>query len=60
MASEIVNITVSDGTVRRGQVLEVDGDKAVVQCFEGTNGLDKVKTSCEFTGEVCFTVNVTR
>mmetsp|Transcript_40812 Transcript_40812/g.73340 ORF Transcript_40812/g.73340 Transcript_40812/m.73340 type:complete len:482 (-) Transcript_40812:157-1602(-) len=52
MASEIVNITVSDGTIRRGQVLEVDGDKAVVQCFEGTNGLDKVKTACEFTGEV--------
>eukprot|EP00191_Tetraselmis_sp_GSL018_P007503 CAMPEP_0177620388 /NCGR_PEP_ID=MMETSP0419_2-20121207/26865_1 /TAXON_ID=582737 /ORGANISM="Tetraselmis sp., Strain GSL018" /LENGTH=240 /DNA_ID=CAMNT_0019119915 /DNA_START=652 /DNA_END=1370 /DNA_ORIENTATION=+ len=52
MASEIVNITVSDGTVRRGQVLEVDGDRAVVQCFEGTNGLDKVQTSCEFTGEV--------
>eukprot|EP00873_Tetraselmis_striata_P029821 jgi/Tetstr1/450085/TSEL_037131.t1 len=52
MASEIVNITVSDGTTRRGQVLEVDGDKAVVQCFEGTNGLDKVKTACEFTGEV--------
>lgn len=31
---EIVNIRLGDGTIRRGQVLEVDGEKAVVQaCF---------------------------
>lgn len=29
--SEIVNIRLGDGTERRGQVLEVDGDRAVVQ-----------------------------
>ena len=29
--SEIVNIRLGDGTIRRGQVLEVDGDRAVVQ-----------------------------
>lgn len=28
---EIVNIRLGDGTIRRGQVLEVDGEKAVVQ-----------------------------
>lgn len=28
---EIVNIRLGDGTSRRGQVLEVDGEKAVVQ-----------------------------
>jgi len=28
---EIVNIHLGDGTTRRGQVLEVDGEKAVVQ-----------------------------
>ena len=28
---EIVNIRLGDGTTRRGQVLEVDGEKAVVQ-----------------------------
>jgi len=30
-----VNIRLGDGTTRRGQVLEVDGEKAVVQvtCF---------------------------
>ena len=28
---EIVNIRLGDGSTRRGQVLEVDGEKAVVQ-----------------------------
>lgn len=28
---EIVNIRLGNGTIRRGQVLEVDGEKAVVQ-----------------------------
>jgi len=29
--AEIVNLRLGDGTMRRGQVLEVEGDKAVVQ-----------------------------
>lgn len=29
--AEIVNLTLADGTVRSGQVLEVSGSKAVVQ-----------------------------
>jgi len=49
--SEIVNITLPDGTKRKGQVLEVEGDKAVIQVFEGTSGLDTKKTRIEFTGE---------
>lgn len=28
---EIVNLRLADGELRRGQVLEIDGDKAVVQ-----------------------------
>lgn len=31
---EIVNIRLGDGTTRRGQVLEVDGEKAVVQVIQ--------------------------
>jgi hypothetical protein len=38
--------------MRRGQVLEVDGNRAVVQVFEGTSGIDNRKTTLEFTGEV--------
>jgi len=49
---EIVNLTLGDGTKRQGQVLEINGTKAVVQVFEGTSGLDTRKTACEFTGDV--------
>ena len=50
--AEIVNLRLGDGSVRRGQVLEVDGDRAVVQVFEGTSGIDNRGTTLEFTGEV--------
>lgn len=50
--SEIVEVRLGDGTIRRGQVLEVDGSRAVVQVFEGTSGIDNRKTTLEFTGEV--------
>lgn len=53
--AEIVRVRLGDGTYRRGQVLEVDGDKAVVQIFEGTSGIDGKNTQCEFTGEVLKT-----
>jgi len=49
--AEIVKLTLSDGTVRTGQVLEVSGSKAVVQVFEGTSGIDARHTVCEFTGK---------
>ncbi|KAF8002344.1 hypothetical protein HF325_003309 [Metschnikowia pulcherrima] len=49
--NEIVNLTLPDGTVRAGQVLEVRGSKAIVQVFEGTSGIDIKKTRVEFTGE---------
>jgi hypothetical protein len=49
--AEIVNLTLADGSKKRGQVLEVSGNKAVVQVFEGTAGIDNVNTHVEFTGE---------
>jgi V-type H+-transporting ATPase subunit B len=52
MYAEIVEVRLGDGTVRRGQVLEVDGNRAVVQVFEGTSGVDNRKTTLEFTGDV--------
>ncbi|TIA85753.1 hypothetical protein E3P99_03908 [Wallemia hederae] len=48
--NEIVNLTLPDGSRRRGQVLEVSGKKAVVQVFEGTSGVDTRDTHIEFTG----------
>ncbi|XP_065183993.1 V-type proton ATPase subunit B-like [Sycon ciliatum] len=50
--AEIVNLTLPNGTKRQGQVLEVSGDKAVVQVFEGTSGIDAKHTACEFTGDI--------
>jgi len=49
--NEVVKIKTSDGEERTGQVLEAFLDKAVVQVFEGTKGLDTDKTSARFIGE---------
>ncbi|NHJ00542.1 MAG: V-type ATP synthase subunit B [Candidatus Heimdallarchaeota archaeon] len=48
---EIVRISAPNGEKRTGQVLEVGEDIAVVQVFEGTQGLDTKKTSVRFLGE---------
>ncbi|KDN47364.1 V-type ATPase [Tilletiaria anomala UBC 951] len=48
--NEIVSLTLPDGSKRGGQVLEVSGDKAIVQVFEGTSGIDVKDTHIEFTG----------
>ncbi|RMJ23205.1 hypothetical protein PHISP_05923 [Aspergillus sp. HF37] len=48
--NEIVSLTLPDGSERAGQVLEARGNRAVVQVFEGTSGIDVKKTKVEFTG----------
>ncbi|MCJ1392478.1 Vacuolar ATP synthase subunit B [Xylographa bjoerkii] len=48
--NEIVSLTLPDGSERSGQVLEARGNRAVVQVFEGTSGIDVKKTKVEFTG----------
>lgn len=53
--AEIVELTLSDGRKRKGQVLEVEGTKAVVQVFEGTQDIDTRHTKCEFTGDILRT-----
>ncbi|KAF9937562.1 Vacuolar ATP synthase subunit B [Modicella reniformis] len=50
--SEIVELTLPDGSKRAGQVLEVQGKRAVVQVFEGTPGIDAKLTHVEFSGDV--------
>jgi V-type H+-transporting ATPase subunit B len=49
--AEIVNLTLADGSIRQGQVLEVNKKKAVVQVFEGTSGIDNRDCHVEFTGD---------
>ena len=48
---EIVNVTLSSGAVRQGQILEINKNKAVVQLFEGTGDLDVKNCKIEFTGD---------
>ncbi|CCF73633.1 V-type H+-transporting ATPase subunit B [Babesia microti strain RI] len=50
--AEIVTIKLGDGSMRRGQVLEVCGNKAVVQVFEGTSGIDNQSCSVEVSGDL--------
>lgn len=50
--NEIVELRGADGQVRRGQVLEVDRGRAVIQVFTGTRGLSLETTEARFTGEV--------
>ncbi|MGC9517651.1 MAG: ATP synthase subunit B [Methanomicrobiales archaeon] len=49
--NEIVDIETPSGEKRRGQVLEVKDDLAVVQVFEGTSDLNTATTKVRFTGE---------
>lgn len=48
---ELTDIKMSDGTTRRGSVLEVNGDKAIVQVFEGTSGLSPSDITIKFLGK---------
>jgi len=48
---EVVEVISSDGKKRKGTVLEAEGDKAIVQVFEGTRGLNTDETRVRFTGE---------
>ena len=47
---EIANIRLSDGTERVGRIVEISGEKAILQVFEGTKGLSLTNTKTSFTG----------
>lgn len=49
--NEVVKVRSPEGKTRLGQVLEAHMDKAVIQVFEGTKGIDTDKTAVRFTGE---------
>ncbi len=48
--AELVEIRLPSGERRRGQVLEVNRDRALVQVFEGTRGIDVPKAGVRFLG----------
>lgn len=48
--NELVEVQLTDGTRKRGQVLDSSKDIVVVQIFEGTSGIDR-QASVKFLGE---------
>ncbi len=48
--AELAEVEFSDGSLRRGKVLEISEDKALVQIFEGTLGIDVVGAKVRFLG----------
>lgn len=47
---EIVDIRLDNGTVRKGRIVQIEGDRVVVQVFEGTRDLSLDNTSTVLTG----------
>ncbi|PKK39447.1 V-type ATP synthase subunit B [Clostridiaceae bacterium JG1575] len=48
---ELVEIELKDGEMRRGKVLEVNGDKAMVQLFESSAGINLPTAKVRFLGK---------
>ena len=47
---EIVDIRLENGTTRQGRVVQIEGDRIVVQVFEGTRDVSLDNTSTRLTG----------
>ena len=47
---EVVGIRLDDGTVRQGRVVQIDGERVVVQVFEGTKGISLKNTKTRLKG----------
>lgn len=49
--NEMVEIVAADGTIRRGKVLEINRDKALVQLFEPSQGIQMSSSKARFLGK---------
>lgn len=47
---ELIELEMPDGEVRQGKTLEVSGDTALIQLFEGTTGVDVNNSKVRFLG----------
>ena len=47
---EIVEIRLEDGSMRQGRVVQIDGDRIVVQVFEGTKNISLNNTKTRLKG----------
>lgn len=46
---EMVELRLEDGSSRTGRIVEIEGEKVVIQVFEGTKGLSLVNTKTRMT-----------
>jgi len=46
--AHIVEIELADGSIRHGQILQVENETVLVQVFEGTDGIDVEKSTVRF------------
>ena len=47
---EMVSIELADGSTRIGRVTEIEGERAVIQVFEGTDGMSKTNVKTKLLG----------
>lgn len=47
---EMVELRLEDGSSRTGRIVEIEGEKVIIQVFEGTKGLSLVNTKTRMTG----------
>lgn len=48
---EMVELKLDNGTSRVGRIVKIDGERVVIQVFEGTKGLSMVNTKTRLTGK---------
>lgn len=47
---EMVDIVLDDGSRRTGRIVQIEGEKAIIQVFEGTRGISLTNTHTRFQG----------
>lgn len=47
---EMVDIVLDDGSHRTGRIVQIEGEKAIIQVFEGTRGISLTNTHTRFQG----------
>lgn len=50
VCDEMAEIRLKNGERRRGRVITIDGDRVVIEVFEGTDGIDMETACTSFTG----------
>ena len=49
---EVAELVLNNGQVRRGRVIQLEGDRAVIQVFEGTNQISLENVTTTFEGKL--------